>query len=348
PLPHVGSPTVESLGYVAESDPEEDPKEYEDDKTEDGPVDYAMNGGDDGDGDSSGDDTDDEDEEEEEEHLAPTDSAIVIPTDELIAPPEGTEPVIPPPSTDTATTGARITNDDQPLPRVTQVSIAGTTLVEQPPLKDKSMWSDQEKRVHKIDRLARSLLIQGLPNDIYSLVRTMDTTIDQQVAMDEALVPHACRLWIGRSNFYLLSDISFKESTLQLVYDATTTVHYHSIRFKMDNKKHIINLESFREMLHVCPRIPGQSFVEPPFEEEILAFLQFLGHSGAIRRLIDVDINKLHQPRRSFAAIIKKCLTGKSSGYDSLRLSQAQILWGYTTRGMLTSLILCGKSSSIR
>nr|GEZ26724.1 hypothetical protein [Tanacetum cinerariifolium] len=34
-----------------------------------------------------------------------------------------------------------IKNDDQPLPRVTQVSIAGTTSTEQPPLKDKSMWN---------------------------------------------------------------------------------------------------------------------------------------------------------------------------------------------------------------
>nr|GEZ93760.1 hypothetical protein [Tanacetum cinerariifolium] len=59
-----------------------------------------------------------------------------------------------------------IKNGDQPLPRVTQVSIAGTTSTEQPPLKDKSMWSDQEKRVQKIDHLARSLLIQGLLNDI--------------------------------------------------------------------------------------------------------------------------------------------------------------------------------------
>nr|GEZ77910.1 hypothetical protein [Tanacetum cinerariifolium] len=33
-----------------------------------------------------------------------------------------------------------IKNGDQPLPRVTQVSIAGTTSTEQPPLKDKSMW----------------------------------------------------------------------------------------------------------------------------------------------------------------------------------------------------------------
>nr|GEW89294.1 putative reverse transcriptase domain-containing protein [Tanacetum cinerariifolium] len=113
PLPPVVSPTAESPGYVAESDPEEDPKEYEDDETEDGPVDYPMDGGDDGDDDdddSSRDDADDEDEDdEEEEHLAPAESAMVIPTDELVSPPEGTEPVIPPPSTDTATTEARIT-----------------------------------------------------------------------------------------------------------------------------------------------------------------------------------------------------------------------------------------------
>ncbi|GJY73361.1 hypothetical protein Tco_0477792, partial [Tanacetum coccineum] len=32
PLPHVDSPTAESPGYVTESDPEEDPEEYEDDE----------------------------------------------------------------------------------------------------------------------------------------------------------------------------------------------------------------------------------------------------------------------------------------------------------------------------
>nr|GEZ60672.1 hypothetical protein [Tanacetum cinerariifolium] len=182
----------------------------------------------------------------------------------------------------------------------------------------------------------------------------MDMTIDQQVALDEAIVPHASRLMIRKSNFGLKSDISSKESTLQLVYDvmrltpffkaflviadvpeiymqefwATVTVHHHSIRFNIDNKKHIVNLEYFREMLHICPRLPGQTFDELSFEEEILAFLRFLRHSGEIRRLTDVNINKLHQPWRSFAAIINKCLSGKSSGYDSLRLSQAQILWG--------------------
>nr|GFC69047.1 hypothetical protein [Tanacetum cinerariifolium] len=55
---------------------------------------------------------------------------------------------------------------------------------------------------------------------------------------------------------------------------ATAYVHQHSIKFKMDTKKNIVDLESFKEMLHISPRVPGQSFVELPFEEEILEFLR--------------------------------------------------------------------------
>ncbi|GJX02536.1 hypothetical protein Tco_0186449 [Tanacetum coccineum] len=101
-----------------------------------------MDGGDDGDdddGDSSRDDADDEDEdEEEEEHLAPADSAVVVPTDEPVSPPEGTEPVIPPPSTD-ITIGARITVRPQAsisLPPEAEVKrlLAMTTPSPSPPI----------------------------------------------------------------------------------------------------------------------------------------------------------------------------------------------------------------------
>ncbi|GKF40594.1 hypothetical protein Tco_0123936, partial [Tanacetum coccineum] len=76
------SPTALSPGYVAGSDPEEDPEEDH--------ADYPADGGDDDDepfdDDDDDDDTEDEDEEpfededddeEEEEHLAPTDSSTV-------------------------------------------------------------------------------------------------------------------------------------------------------------------------------------------------------------------------------------------------------------------------------
>nr|GEZ04807.1 hypothetical protein [Tanacetum cinerariifolium] len=144
----------------------------------------------------------------------------------------------------------------------------------------------------------------------------MDMRINQQVALDEALVPYASRLRIGKSNFCLRSHITSKESTLQLVYDVlrltpfykeilvttdvpkiymqefrtTATIHHYLIHFKMDNRKHIVNLEYFWEMLHICPRLPGQTFDELPFEEEILAFLRFLGHSRKITKLTDFSV----------------------------------------------------------
>ncbi|GJY46585.1 hypothetical protein Tco_0435648 [Tanacetum coccineum] len=54
-------------------------------------------------------------------------------------------------------------------------------------------------------------------------------------------------------------------------------------------------------------------FEELPFKEEILMFLRDLGHSGEIKVIIDVNVNRLHQPWRSFAAVINKCLSGKTT-----------------------------------
>nr|GFA79561.1 hypothetical protein [Tanacetum cinerariifolium] len=163
----------------------------------------------------------------------------------------------------------------------------------------------------------------------------MATTIEQQVALDEALVPSTKRLRIGRRNFRLLSDIQSKESTLQVVYDVlrrspffkaflitadvpeiymqefwaflvtadvpeiymqefwvTTYVHQHSIRFKMDTRKNIVDLEAFREMLHISPRVSGQSFDELPFKDEKLDFLWFVGHSAQIKTLTDASARR--------------------------------------------------------
>nr|GEX45953.1 uncharacterized mitochondrial protein AtMg00810-like [Tanacetum cinerariifolium] len=148
---------------------------------------------------------------------------------------------------------------------------------------------------------------------------TMATMIEQQVALDEALIPSTKSCPFFKA-FLVTADVS--EIYMQEFW-ATAYVHQHSIRFKLDNKKHIINLETFRDMLHICPRIPDESFDELPFEEEILEFLWFLGHSAQIKTLTDVNINKLFQPWRSFGVVINKCLTGKSSGFDSFRLTAA-------------------------
>ncbi|GJS99692.1 hypothetical protein Tco_0820862 [Tanacetum coccineum] len=132
----------------------------------------------------------------------------------------------------------------------------------------------------------------------------MDITKAEQIALDDALVAPANRLKIAN-----VPKIYMQE------FWATTSVHSRSIRFKMNNKKHTVNLEYFREMLQICPIIHNQKFDEPPFEQEILTFLVSLDHSGEMRKITDVNANKLHQPWRSFAmlydAILPKELTNE-------------------------------------
>ncbi|GKB09578.1 hypothetical protein Tco_0837890 [Tanacetum coccineum] len=76
----------------------------------------------------------------------------------------------------------------------------------------------------------------------------------------------------------------------------------------MNGKSHTVNVDNFKDMLKIFPKLPGQKFEDPPFEEEILSFIRDLGHTGEIKVLSDVNVNHLHQPWRSFAAIITKYL----------------------------------------
>ncbi|GJU98027.1 hypothetical protein Tco_1327298 [Tanacetum coccineum] len=109
---------------------------------------------------------------------------------------------------------------------------------------------------------------------------------------------------------------------------ATVNKHKASYRFKIDNKRFFVNVEVFRDILNIFPRVPSQEFDEPPSEKEALSFIRELGHSREIKYIIDVIVDHLHQPLRTFASIINKYLYGKVSGLDKIRLSRVQILWG--------------------
>nr|GEW27782.1 hypothetical protein [Tanacetum cinerariifolium] len=175
----------------------------------------------------------------------------------------------------------------------------------------------------------------------------MDNTRPQQKTMDDELVAPANCLKIEKSNLRLSSNLKSKESTLQVALDAlkvtifynafvisahvpkiymqefwvTVSRHHSSLCFKLNGKSHIVNVDNFRDMLKICPKLPGQIFEEPPLEEVIKSFLRDLGHTGEIKFLFDVNVNHMHQPWRSLAAIINKCLSRKTNALETLRLS---------------------------
>nr|GFB82873.1 hypothetical protein [Tanacetum cinerariifolium] len=137
------------------------------------------------------------------------------------------------------------------------------------------------------------------------LNRTMATTIEQQVALDEALVPSTKRLRVRRSNFRLPSDIQSKESTLQvyMMFCVDLLSSRHSLLQQMYLKYTCRNsrpqlmfintpsdskwtpertLSIWKHLGRCCISVLGfrVNLLMLPFEEEILDFLWFLGHSA--------------------------------------------------------------------
>ncbi|GJV46744.1 hypothetical protein Tco_1436956 [Tanacetum coccineum] len=107
-----------------------------------------------------------------------------------------------------------------------------------------------------------------------------------------------------------------REPTFQVVLDAIAlTPCYLAFLITADVPK-------------IFPRVPGRDFDPLPSEEDTVSFLRELGHTGEINSLNDVVIDQMHQPWRTFVALINQGLSEKISGLDKLRLSRAQILWG--------------------
>nr|GEX77634.1 retrovirus-related Pol polyprotein from transposon TNT 1-94 [Tanacetum cinerariifolium] len=122
---------------------------------------------------------------------------------------------------------------------------------------------------------------------------------------------------------------------------ATAYLHQHSIRFKMNNKKQIVNLESFRDMLHISPRIPGQSFDELPLEEEILEFIRNIDYAFLIWEDFVYQVahknhkksNEMYYPR------FTKAIIHHFMSKDPSILRTNKVNWHYVKDDYLFSMI---------
>ncbi|GKA37001.1 hypothetical protein Tco_0723566 [Tanacetum coccineum] len=107
---------------------------------------------------------------------------------------------------------------------------------------------------------------------------------EQQQALDDALVPWEQRLLIGSCNYRLSTTFKPKEPTFQVALDVLSltpfypaflitlsvlaiymhelwtfaSYHKHSIRFKLNIKRYSFDLDTFRNMLQIYPKLPGQ------------------------------------------------------------------------------------------
>nr|GFB61002.1 hypothetical protein [Tanacetum cinerariifolium] len=94
--------------------------------------------------------------------------------------------------------------------------------------------------------------------------------------------------------------------------------------FKMDKQKFRIKTEVFHEILQICPRLPNQDFVEPPSEEEMVPFIRKLGYTSKCDMVSEIHTDHMHQPWRTFAAVIIWCISGKSIGNSDISLARKE------------------------
>ncbi|GKC95625.1 hypothetical protein Tco_1161067 [Tanacetum coccineum] len=179
---------------------------------------------------------------------------------------------------------------------------------------------------------------------------------EQVVARDELWVPTAERVNISTTNVRLETTVKQKEETFQVVIDViknsacikaftisadvpeilmqqfwytiTKIKDSKSYEFLLADKKCVIDAEVFRKILDICPRKEGEDFTEVQNDEDTLTFLIDLGYSGPLHKYTNMFVDHMHQPWRTLAACINKCLSGKTASNDKLRKSRIDILWG--------------------
>nr|GEY83671.1 hypothetical protein [Tanacetum cinerariifolium] len=173
-------------------------------------------------------------------------------------------------------------------------------------------------------------------------------------AHDEKWVPSAERVKFSSTNIRLETTVPQKEETFQVVTEIITNStcfkdftisadvpeifmqqfwyiikkvqDTDSYEFLLANKKCTINAEVFRTILGICLRVEGVDFTNVPDDDIALPFPIDLGYKGPLNRRTNIFVDRIQHPWRALAAIINKCLSGKTASNDKLKKSRIDIL----------------------
>ncbi|GKC41641.1 hypothetical protein Tco_1059363 [Tanacetum coccineum] len=177
----------------------------------------------------------------------------------------------------------------------------------------------------------------------------------QVAARDDKWVPFSERVQISSTNIRLETTVPHKEETFQVVIDLIKNStcfkaftisadvseifmqkFWYSIKkvqgtdsyeFLLANKKCTVNAEVFRTILDICPRVEGVDFTDVPDDDTALTFLIDLSYKSPLYKHTNMFVDHMHQPWRTLAAIINKCLSGKTTSNEKLKKSRIDILW---------------------
>nr|GEV54833.1 ribonuclease H-like domain-containing protein [Tanacetum cinerariifolium] len=126
----------------------------------------------------------------------------------------------------------------------------------------------------------------------------------QQAKLDLELVPKEKRLEIGKCSKRLNPRKIQREPTFQVILDALALTPCYST-FLITAYVLVVYMHQFWDS--------GHDFDALPTDKEIVSFLRELRHIGEINLLNDVVVDYMHQPWRTFAALINKSLSERTT-----------------------------------
>ncbi|GJV82208.1 hypothetical protein Tco_1518078 [Tanacetum coccineum] len=146
----------------------------------------------------------------------------------------------------------------------------------------------------------------------------------QVAACDEKWVPFTERVKISSTNVRLKPQCHRRKRHFKWSMILSRTPHASrlSLSLQMSQK----SLCSSSGIL--SRRVEGVNFTDVPDDDTTFAFLIKLGYKGPLYKHTNMFVDHMHQPWRTLAAIINKCLFGKTSSNDKLCKSRIDILWG--------------------
>nr|GEW29846.1 hypothetical protein [Tanacetum cinerariifolium] len=104
-----------------------------------------------------------------------------------------------------------------------------------------------------------------------------------------------------------------------------------------------VNVEVFRDILNICPKVSSKAFDESPTEEEALSFIRELGHNGEIKYITD---GMYYKKNLDFVNLIWEDLAYQIDNKDSKK--QDKLFYPKFTKIIIHHFITKDKSISMR
>nr|GEW61790.1 hypothetical protein [Tanacetum cinerariifolium] len=168
-----------------------------------------------------------------------------------------------------------------------------------------------------------SLSIKKLNRSQGKALKNQNQKEIQQAANDEKWVPKADRVKISPTNMRIDPSMTLREETYQVILDVIKNYSF----FKAFLASVVVPKIYVKQFWHTFTKSSRKEFIVPPSEDELLTFLVGLGYKGLLNQLPQMLIDHMHQPWRTLASIINKCLSGKIISNDRLRQSRVAIIW---------------------